>query len=103
MQNDNKQVQPVQENPANESWNERLLGILKGALISIGALLPGISGGALCVILGIYKRIMALLCHPFQEIKKQWKFFIFIGIGSMMYTVLWLLAKNVSGFNPLFL
>jgi hypothetical protein len=38
MQNDNKQVQPVQENAANESWTERLLGILKGALISIGAL-----------------------------------------------------------------
>ena len=27
-----------------------LLGILKGAVIAIGALLPGISGGALCVI-----------------------------------------------------
>lgn len=79
MQNENKQVQP-----AGESWNERLLGILKGALISIGALLPGISGGALCVILGIYKRIMALLCDPIQEIKKQWKFYIFIGIGFVI-------------------
>ncbi len=85
MQNDNKQVP---QNAANESWSERLLGILKGALISIGALLPGISGGALCVILGIYKRIMALLCHPFQEIKKQWKFFIFIGIGFVIGVLL---------------
>lgn len=85
MQNDNKQVQPAQ---SSESWQERLLGILKGAIISIGALLPGISGGALCVILGIYKRIMALLCHPFQEIKKQWKFFIFIGIGFVIGVLL---------------
>ena len=38
-----------------------LFGILKGAIISIGALLPGISGGALMVILGIYKPVMELL------------------------------------------
>ena len=80
MQKENRQMQEG----ANETWKERILGILKGALISIGALLPGISGGALCVILGIYKRIMALLCHPIQEIKKQWKFFIFIGIGFVI-------------------
>ena len=83
MQVENKKV-----HNQNESWSERFLGILKGALISIGALLPGISGGALCVILGIYKRIMALLCHPFQEIKKQWKFFVFIGIGFVIGVLL---------------
>lgn len=38
-----------------------LFGIIKGAIISIGALLPGISGGALMVILGIYKPVMELL------------------------------------------
>ena len=84
MQKENRQMQEG----ANETWKERILGILKGALISIGALLPGISGGALCVILGIYKRIMALLCHPIQEIKKQWKFFIFIGIGFVIGVLL---------------
>ena len=86
MQEENKQVRAAET--ANETWKDRILGILKGALISIGALLPGISGGALCVILGIYKRIMALLCHPIQEIKKQWKFFIFIGIGFVIGVLL---------------
>lgn len=38
-----------------------LVRMLKGAIISIGALLPGISGGALCVILGIYKPMMQFL------------------------------------------
>jgi len=38
-----------------------LVRMLKGAIISIGALLPGISGGALCVIMGIYKPMMELL------------------------------------------
>lgn len=37
-----------------------LLGALMGAIISIGGLLPGISGGALCVILGVYQPMMQL-------------------------------------------
>ena len=31
-----------------------LFQILQGALIGVGAVLPGISGGVLCVIFGIY-------------------------------------------------
>ena len=38
-----------------------LSGIVKGAIVAIGAILPGISGGALCVIMGIYKPLMQLL------------------------------------------
>ncbi len=38
-----------------------IMRMIKGAVISIGALLPGISGGALCVIMGIYKPMMELL------------------------------------------
>lgn len=71
-----------------------ILGAIKGAIIAIGAVLPGISGGALCVILGIYKRIMALLVHPFVEIKKQWKFFVPVGIGFVIGT---LLSSKVIG------
>ncbi|NLO83978.1 MAG: DUF368 domain-containing protein [Clostridiales bacterium] len=71
-----------------------ILGAVKGAIIAIGAVLPGISGGALCVILGIYKRIMALLVHPFVEIKKQWKFFVPVGIGFVVGT---LLSSKVIG------
>lgn len=47
-----------------------LFGIVKGAIISIGALLPGISGGALCVIMGIYKPLMQLL-GEFPALVKQ--------------------------------
>lgn len=35
--------------------------IVQGALIGLGAVLPGISGGVLGVIFGIYKPIMELL------------------------------------------
>ena len=64
-----------------------LLGILKGAVIAIGALLPGISGGALCVIMGIYKPMMALLADPIHQFKKQIGFFWPIAVGMLVGTL----------------
>ena len=46
-----------------------LFKILQGALIGLGAVLPGISGGVLCVIFGIYKPVMELISHPFKNFK----------------------------------
>lgn len=43
--------------------------ILQGALIGLGAVLPGVSGGVLSVIFGIYKPIMELLSHPAKNFK----------------------------------
>lgn len=43
--------------------------ILQGALIGLGAVLPGISGGVLCVIFGIYKPIMEFLSSPFKRFR----------------------------------
>ena len=46
-----------------------LFQILQGTLIGLGAVLPGISGGVLCVVFGIYKTIMELLAAPFKNLK----------------------------------
>lgn len=46
-----------------------ILRVLQGALIGLGAVLPGISGGVLSVIFGIYKPIMELLANPFRNFK----------------------------------
>ena len=43
--------------------------VLQGALIGLGAVLPGISGGVLGVIFGVYKPIMELLSNPFAHFK----------------------------------
>lgn len=43
--------------------------VIQGALIGLGAVLPGISGGVLCVVFGIYKPIMELLSHPLRNFK----------------------------------
>lgn len=43
--------------------------VLQGSLIGLGAVLPGISGGVLCVVFGIYKTIMEFLADPFRNMK----------------------------------
>lgn len=48
-----------------------LLGVLQGMLIGLGAVLPGISGGVLCVVFGVYKPVMELLSNPFKTWKKH--------------------------------
>ena len=58
-----------------------LFAMLKGALIGMGAILPGISGGVLCVVFGIYQPVMELLQHPFRELKKNLSFFLPIARG----------------------
>lgn len=44
-----------------------LLKVLQGALIGLGAVLPGISGGVLSVVFGVYRPIMELLADPVHK------------------------------------
>lgn len=46
-----------------------ILQLLQGSLIGLGAVLPGISGGVLSVVFGIYKPMMELLAKPFSRFK----------------------------------
>ena len=61
-----------------------LLRIIQGALIGLGAVLPGISGGVLCVIFGIYKTIMEFLADPFRKMKTHLPLLIPVGIGGVI-------------------
>ena len=58
-----------------------LLRLLQGAVIGAGAILPGISGGVLAVIFGIYRPMMEMIAHPKAGIKKHLPMFIPIIIG----------------------
>lgn len=58
--------------------------IVQGVLIGLGAVLPGISGGVLCVVFGIYKTIMEFLADPFRKFKTHVPKLIPIGIGGVI-------------------
>ncbi len=46
---------------------QTVMRVVQGAIIGLGAVLPGISGGVLSVIFGIYKPVMELLSDPFKN------------------------------------
>ncbi len=74
-----------------------ILKILCGVLIGVGAVLPGVSGGVLCVIFGIYPIVMDFLSHPFVDLKNKLKilfpymlgiFLGFWGVSKMLHILL---------------
>ena len=79
MRADDKNKRPV----SDKSPALMLMRVLQGALIGGGAILPGVSGGVLAVVFGIYRPMMELLSHPFRALKKNlWLFIpIVIGVG----------------------
>lgn len=83
----------ISEKIKNIRW---LVLLLQGAIIGTGAILPGVSGGVLCVAFGIYEPMMNFLEHPFRTFKKQSGLFIPIIIGGLIGFVL--LAKLVEIF-----
>lgn len=71
-----------------------LLRLLQGALIGLGAVLPEISGGVLCVIFGIYRPVMELLSDPKKHYKTHLPRLapVFLGMGIGFLGVANLLA-----------
>lgn len=68
----------------NFSLIRLFLKVLQGSLIGLGAVLPGISGGVLCVVFGVYKTIMEFLSEPFKNFKTHVPKLIPIGIGGVI-------------------
>ena len=60
------------------------LNICKGAAIGVGAILPGVSGGVLCVVFGVYKPMMSFLSHPFRTFQTYYLLFIPVFLGGAL-------------------
>lgn len=69
---------------SNFSPLQFIFRIIQGSLIGLGAVLPGISGGVLSVIFGIYKPIMELLSNPFKNFRTHVPKLIPVFIGGVI-------------------
>ena len=58
--------------------------ILKGAVIGIANIIPGVSGGTMMVVMGIYDALIHSLTHLFKEFKKSLSVLIPIFIGMVI-------------------
>ncbi len=54
--------------------------ILQGCVIGVGAVLPGISGGVLAAIFGIYEPMITVFARP-KTIKQYWKLLLPVAVG----------------------
>lgn len=62
------------------SW---VINVFKGMLIGSGAILPGVSGGALAAIFGLYEPIITFLADMRQNFWSNVKFFLPVGLGAV--------------------
>ncbi|MGY5340380.1 DUF368 domain-containing protein [Levilactobacillus spicheri] len=57
---------------------------LKGMIIALGFILPGVSGGVLAAILGLYERLLRFMAHPTKRWRSDLPFFLPVGIGGLL-------------------
>ena len=64
--------------------------IIKGIFIGAGAIVPGLSSGVLCVIFGIYEKLLDAVLNFFKDIKQNIKFLfpiaLGVGIGVLLFS-----------------
>ncbi len=62
-------------------WGIRLV---KGILVGIGAITPGLSGGVLMVVFGIYEPLLRFLANLRKKFVQNIRFFLPVGIGGVL-------------------
>ena len=78
------------------------LRFLQGMLVGFGAILPGVSGGALCASFGMYKILIDCFAHPFAQLKRHGVhlavFALGIGVGfvGLSGVAAWCLERNAA-------
>ena len=72
--------------------------ILKGIAIGIANVIPGVSGGTIALLLGVYEDLIGgfgdLFTHPISAIKRLWSLLLGVGLGILLslFTIDYLLA-----------
>ena len=61
-----------------------LLRLVQGFIIGAGGILPGISGGVLSVIFGIYRPVMEVLAHPLNGLRRHLSLLLPVGAGAIL-------------------
>lgn len=60
-----------------------IIRFVKGIFIGSGFILPGVSGGALAAVFGIYERIISFLAHITRDFKENVLYLFPVGLGGV--------------------
>ncbi len=82
--------------------------VLKGMVIGIANIVPGVSGGTMMVAMGIYDKLIHCITHLFSEFKKSVLFLLpiavgmLVAIGASSFGLTWLFDNYPIQTNMLF-
>ena len=63
---------------------QNLFFVLAGVLFGLANVIPGVSGGTMAVVFGVYERLIGILSDPIKGIRKEWKFILVFGVGAVI-------------------
>jgi putative membrane protein len=63
---------------------KKLVNFVKGIVIGIATLVPGVSGGTMAIILGLYDEMIHAISSFFKDIKKHTVFLLTVGLGGIV-------------------
>ena len=86
--------QPDKMTRRGNSKRDWLFRYFKGIVIGSGFILPGVSGGALAAVFGVYERIISFLAHVTLDFKENLLYLLPLGLGGM--TGVFFLSFGVS-------
>lgn len=84
MDSEHQSQEPCKDGRPEEENAPIWLTVLTGFLVGIGCIAPGISGGAIAVIFGLYSRITDCIAHFYKDFLKKMKFLVPLGIGGVV-------------------
>ena len=75
---------------------------LKGVAISISQIVPGISGGTIAMILGVYDKLLHAVNNILKDFRNQYKLLLEVGIGAVVGIFLFSnIVKTLFGSYPI--
>ena len=63
---------------------KNIILVLKGFFMGIANVIPGVSGGTIAIILGIYEDFISAISNILKDLKKNFLFLLPIGIGMVL-------------------
>lgn len=86
-----------------------IIEILKGLVIGLANIIPGVSGGTMMVSMGIYDKLIHCVTHLFKEFKQSVKFIfpyavgMVIAVATLSFALKWAFAEYPLPTNTLFI
>lgn len=64
-----------------------MINILKGMLIGVGKIIPGVSGSMIAISLGVYEKCIDIISNLFTEFKYNYKFIFNLCLGFLISVI----------------